>query len=107
MKLSVIVVNQNACKLLKQALNSLTGACKNIDFELFVVDNASTDGSLEMIENSFPKVRVIANTTNQGMAPKTANNQALRLSTGEYVFLVMCGYNLRQGFIGKDDYLYG
>jgi GT2 family glycosyltransferase len=93
MKLSIIVVNQNACKLLKQALNSLITACKSIDFELFVVDNASTDGSVEMIENNFPKARIIANTTDQGIAK--ANNQALRLSTGEYIFLVsadtICG----------------
>ena len=86
MKLSIIVVNQNACKLLKQALNSLISACKNIDFELFVVDNASTDGSVEMIENNFPQARLISNTTDQGIAK--ANNQALRLSTGEYIFLV-------------------
>jgi len=93
MKLSVIVVNQNACKLLKQALNSLIGAGKNIDFELFVVDNASTDGSVEMIENSFPQARLIANTTDLGIAK--ASNQALRLAAGEYVFLVnadtICG----------------
>ena len=93
MKLSIIVVNQSACKLLKQALNSLISACKNIDFELFVVDNASTDRSVEMIENDFPRVHLISNNTNQGIAK--ANNQALRMSSGEYVFLVsadtICG----------------
>ncbi len=93
MKLSIIVVNKNACKLLKQALNSLIDACKNIDFELFIVDNASTDGSPEMIKNDFPEAHLISNTTDQGIAK--ANNQALRLTAGEYVFLVsadtICG----------------
>jgi len=86
MKLSLIVVNHNACKPLKQALNSLINACKNIDYELFIVDNASTDRSLEMLENYFPEARVIANDTNQGVSK--ASNQALNLCTGEYVLLV-------------------
>jgi GT2 family glycosyltransferase len=86
MKLSVIIVNRNACVLLKQALNSLINSCKNIDYELLIVDNASTDKSLEMIANEFPMARVIANDTDQGIAK--ANNQALRLSAGEYVLLV-------------------
>jgi GT2 family glycosyltransferase len=86
MKLSLIVVNHNACRLLKQALNSLINACKSIDYELFIVDNASTDKSLEMLENYFPEARVIANDTDRGIAK--ASNQALELSTGEYVLLV-------------------
>ena len=86
MKLSLILVNHNACKPLKQALNSLINACKNVDYELFIVDNASTDRSLEMLENYFPEARVIANDTDQGVAK--ANNQALELCTGEYILLV-------------------
>jgi GT2 family glycosyltransferase len=86
MKLSVIIVNQNTCILLKQALTSLINACKNIDYELFIVDNASSDKSLEMIANGFPDAKVIANETNPGIAK--ANNQALQLCTGEYILLV-------------------
>jgi GT2 family glycosyltransferase len=86
MKLSVIVVNRNACALLKQALISLINACKDIDYELFIVDNASTDKSLEMLENNFPQAHLIANNTDNGIAK--ANNQALTLSTGEYILLV-------------------
>jgi GT2 family glycosyltransferase len=86
MKLSVVVVNQNSCLLLKQALNSIVNACKGIDYELFIVDNASTDHSLEMLENNFPQVQVIANNADPGIAK--ANNQALKLTTGEYVLLV-------------------
>lgn len=86
MRLSVIVVNRNNCRLLKQSLNSLLIACKSTDFELFVADNASTDESLEMIGHCFPQAYLIANETNAGIAK--ANNQALKNCTGEYVLLV-------------------
>jgi len=86
MKLSVLIVNRNACALLRQSLNSITNACKHIDYELFVVDNASTDKSLEMLEKEFPEARVISNNTDLGIAK--ANNQALILAGGEYVLLV-------------------
>ncbi len=86
MKLSVIVVNHNACALLRQCLNSVVDACKSIDYELFIVDNASADKSLEMLHNDFPEAKVIANKLNNGIAK--ANNQALTLTTGEYILLV-------------------
>jgi GT2 family glycosyltransferase len=86
MKLSVIIVNRNACALLKQAIGSLINACKNIDFEIFIVDNASADKSVEMIEQHFPTVHLIANETDLGISK--ANNQALKFATGEYVLLV-------------------
>ncbi|SHM14796.1 glycosyltransferase family 2 protein [Mucilaginibacter sp. OK098] len=86
MKLSVIVVNRNTCLLLKQALNSLIDACKGIDYELLIVDNASADHSLEMLANNFPDIKVIANDTDLGVAK--ANNQALKQCTGEYILLV-------------------
>jgi GT2 family glycosyltransferase len=86
MKLSVVVVNRNACILIKQALNSFIDACKSIDYELLIVDNASTDGSLEMLQNNFPQARLISNNTDQGIAK--ANNQALYQANGEYILLV-------------------
>ncbi len=86
MNLSIIVVNHNTRILLKQSINSLIEACKHIDYELIVVDNASTDHSLEMLANSFPKIKVIANSKDEGIAK--ANNQALQLCTGEYILLV-------------------
>ena len=86
MKLSVIIVSQNACKLLKQALNSVINSIKNIDYELLVVDNASTDGSAEMLVTEYPEVQLIANDTNLGITK--ASNQALRMATGEYILMV-------------------
>lgn len=86
MKLSVIVVNYNACNMLRLALNSLIRAAAGVNNEVFVVDNASTDKSLEMIANEFPEVKVIANTSNEGMA--SAYNQGINEATGEYILVV-------------------
>jgi GT2 family glycosyltransferase len=86
MKIAVVIVNHNSCKLLKQAINSLNIATKSIKHELIVVDNASTDKSLAMLAENFPAVRVISNETNVGMAK--AYNQALSVTTGEYILLV-------------------
>ncbi|HAL82648.1 MAG TPA: hypothetical protein DCO83_10755 [Mucilaginibacter sp.] len=99
MRLSVVVVNNNACLSLKQALNSLVNACKSIDYELIIIDNASTDGSVEMVENNFPKARIIANSTDQGVAK--SNNQALSLATGEYVLTVTADTICIKDTLGK------
>jgi len=86
MNLSVIVVNHNTRILLKQSINSLIDACKHIDYELIIVDNASSDHSLEMLSTNFPAVKVIANDHYEGIAK--ANNQAMQLCTGDYILLV-------------------
>lgn len=86
MKLSVIIVNHNACSLLKQALISLVNACKGIDYEILVVDNGSEDKSLEMLSMSFPEVIVITNDNDNGIAK--AGNQGIKLATGEYILMV-------------------
>jgi GT2 family glycosyltransferase len=86
MKLSVIIVNYNVCALLRQALTSITKACAGISHEIFVVDNASADHSVAMLESEFPQIHLIANTHNVGFSK--ANNQALALAKGEYVVLI-------------------
>jgi GT2 family glycosyltransferase len=86
MRLSVVIVNQNACIYLKQALSSIVNACKNIDYELFVIDNASTDMSPEMVRSDFPQARLIVNDTDLGIAK--ASNQGLSLAAGEYILVV-------------------
>jgi GT2 family glycosyltransferase len=86
MKLSVIIVNHNTCDMLRIALNSVIRAALGIDHEVFVVDNASADGSVAMLKSEYPDVRVIANTKNEGMAK--AYNQAIKTTTGEYVLMV-------------------
>lgn len=86
MKLSIVIVNYNVSCFLEQALTSVYKALRNVDGEVFVVDNNSVDNSLAMVAAKFPQVHVIANKENVGFAK--ANNQAIRISTGEYVLLL-------------------
>jgi GT2 family glycosyltransferase len=72
--------------MLRIALNSLVRAALGIEYEVFVIDNASTDKSVDMIKGEFPDIKVIANTYNAGMAK--AYNQGIKEATGEYVLVV-------------------
>lgn len=84
--LSIVIVNYNVCGFLEQCLLSLADAVKEIPHEIFVVDNASTDGSDTYIPRRFPQVKYIYNAENVGFA--RANNQAMALSSGRYVLLL-------------------
>jgi len=86
MKLSVVIVNYNVEYFLDQCLNSVRVAMKNIEGEVFVVDNDSIDGSNQMVQSKYPEVKLIANKKNVGFS--VANNQAIELSKGEYVLLL-------------------
>ncbi len=86
MKLSVIIVNYNVRAYLEQCLRTVFEALKDIDGDVFVVDNQSTDGSVEMVREKFPNVKLIANTDNVGFS--RANNQAIRESSADYVLLL-------------------
>ncbi len=86
MKLSVVIVNYNVAAFLEQALASAQKAMRNIDGEIFVVDNNSADNSVAMVRSKFPDVHLIENHDNVGFA--RANNQAIRISKGEYVLLL-------------------
>jgi GT2 family glycosyltransferase len=86
MKLSIVIVNYNVRYFLEQCLLSVNKAIKGISAEVFVVDNNSVDGSVEMLMERFPDVITIANKENVGFSK--ANNQAIRLSKGEFVLLL-------------------
>ena len=86
MKLSVILVNNSLCDLLRQNLNSLISAGNDIDYEVIIVDNASTDKSVEMLNEHFPQFHLITSAVNEGIAK--LYNQAIKLARGEYVLLV-------------------
>ena len=85
-KLSVILVNYNVKYFLEQALLAVARAMEGVSGEVIVVDNASSDGSVEFIRQRFPQVKLMANTENVGFS--RANNQAIRQATGEYVLLL-------------------
>lgn len=86
MKLSIVIVNYNVKYFLEQCLYSVRAAITGLDAEVWVVDNHSTDGSIEYLRPRFPEVNFIENQDNPGFAK--ANNQAIRMSSGEYVLLL-------------------
>ncbi len=86
MKLSIIIVNYNVKAFLQQALESILKSTRDIESEIFVVDNHSVDGSVELLQEQFPQVTLIVNADNLGFA--SANNQALAKARGEYVWLL-------------------
>lgn len=86
MQLSIIIVNYNVRHFLEQCLLSVNKATANISAEVFVVDNDSSDDSLEMVRAKFPNVHLIHNKENVGFSK--ANNQAIEISKGKYVLLL-------------------
>jgi len=85
-KLSVVIVNYNVKHFIEQCLYSVIKASKGLTSEIFVVDNNSVDGSVELIKEKFPQVKLIVNKSNKGFS--VANNQALKLINGDYVLLL-------------------
>ena len=86
MKLSVVIVNYNVQSYVEQCLRSVFVALKDIDAEVFVVDNHSKDGSVEYLKEKFPDIILIDSNHNLGFS--RANNIAIRQSRGEYVLLL-------------------
>jgi len=83
-KLSIIIVNYNAGKYLERCLESFkANPAEDVDTEVIVVDNCSTDGSADMTAEKFPWVKIIKNKENIGFA--AANNIGDRNSSGEYL----------------------
>ena len=62
--LSVVIVNYNVVNFLEQCLNSVLAASQHLQIEVFVVDNNSVDGSVTLVREKFPTVKLIANTEN-------------------------------------------
>jgi len=84
--LTISIVSWNVKDLLNACLKSIFENAKNISFEVYVSDNASSDGSVDMVKNLFPQVKVIANKTNLGYP--IANNQIIRKAEGRYIILL-------------------
>lgn len=86
MDISIIVVNWNTVDMLRDCLTSVVQNLDDLDAEVIVIDNASSDGSQEMVEREFQNVVLIKNKENVGFA--AANNQGFRIAKGEYVLLL-------------------
>jgi GT2 family glycosyltransferase len=85
-KISIVIVSYNVCRLLDECLQSVQRALESIEGEVFVVDNASVDKTVETLRPRYPWVHFIANDENLGFA--RANNCAIRRSDSDYVLLL-------------------
>lgn len=84
--LSIIIVNYNVKEFLQNLLQSIEKASANLSVETIIVDNASDDGSIEMLHKNFPQIKLIENKKNVGFG--SANNQALEIAKGKYILLL-------------------
>lgn len=96
---SVVIVSWNARDFLRECLESLYTRVALDPIEVFVIDNASTDGSPEFVEKSFPHARLIRNESNLGFS--RANNIGIRLCTGRYICLVNSDVTILDDCFGK------
>ncbi len=86
MDLSIVIVNYNVKEFLQNLLHSIEKASSNISKEIIIVDNASDDGSVELIREKFPEVKLIVNNKNLGFGK--ANNQALEIAKGKFILMI-------------------
>lgn len=95
---SIVIVNRNTRELLRECLASVRADRSVPDREVIVVDNGSTDGSVEMLQGEFTEVRTILNSENEGFAKP--NNDAMRIATGRYIFLLNSDARIEHGTLG-------
>lgn len=88
MDISIIIASFNTKEILRNCLNSVKTSVRSGGFthEIIVVDNASTDGSQEMVGREFPEIKLIISEKNEGFAK--ANNKGIKNSTGNYILLL-------------------
>ena len=86
MDVSIVVAAWNVRHLLEQCIRSVYEQTRGVEFEIIYIDNGSEDGSVDMVKEEFPDIRIIENKTNLGFIK--ASNQGIRLSSGRYVLLL-------------------
>lgn len=86
MDISIVIVNFNTKQLTIDAIHSVFTSNTSYTYEILLVDNNSSDGSIEAFRKEFPQITIIANNENVGFAK--ANNQAIRISKGRYILLL-------------------
>jgi len=84
--LSIIIVNYNGAAFLENCIQSIEKTCQGFDYEIIIVDNNSSDNSIEIIENQFDNISLIKSETNLGFA--AGNNIGVKNSKGDYILLL-------------------
>lgn len=99
LKLSIVVICWNDLRVIKDCLGSIYAETSDIEFEIIVSDNGSSDGSIEYIRHNFSQVKVLENGANLGFAG--GNNAGIRVARGEYVLILNPDTMIRQGALQK------
>jgi N-acetylglucosaminyl-diphospho-decaprenol L-rhamnosyltransferase len=86
MDLSIIILTMNESEKLKTCLESLQKDKAILSSEIVVIDNASNDGTIRMLESDYPEIKIIRNSKNRGVGP--ARNQGLKIAKGEYILML-------------------
>jgi GT2 family glycosyltransferase len=98
MDVSIVIVNFNTCRILDECIVSIKKET-TVDNEIIVVDNASVDGSCQMLCEKHPDVKLIENQENVGFAK--ANNQGFAIASGKYFFMLNSDTVVLDGAVGK------
>ncbi|HSW31555.1 MAG TPA: asparagine synthase (glutamine-hydrolyzing) [Longimicrobiales bacterium] len=98
-RLSIIIVNWNTRDITRDCLASVRKWMRAVPHEVILVDNASSDGSADMVRAEFPEVRLIANAENVGFG--RANNQGMRVARGDLFFLLNSDTLLVDDSVGR------
>jgi len=96
---SFIIVNRNTRELLGSCLDSISGVGSSLRTETIVVDNASTDGSVEDVRERHPGVKLQVNQTNERFA--RPNNDGMKIATGRYLFFLNSDARLQSGAVER------
>jgi len=98
MDVSIVIVSYNTCRILDECIASIKKET-TVDHEVIVVDNASVDGSCQMLREKYPEVKLIENPDNAGFAK--ANNQGFAIAVGKYFFMLNSDTVVLNGAIDK------
>ncbi len=85
-KISVVIVSYNVKYFLRQCIQSVLNTKVNAELEIIVVDNASSDGSADMVRKKFPQLICLSNNENLGFSK--ANNQGFKIATGDFILIL-------------------
>lgn len=99
MQLSIVILSYNTREILRNCLDSIAKSQVQLEYEVIVVDNASSDGSPDMIEADFAHVSLIRNRVNNLYSK--ANNQAIEIAKGDYILLLNSDCIVEAGNIEK------
>lgn len=97
--ISIVVISWNMRAMLADLLGSIVRHTKGVTYEVIVVDNCSADGTAEMVQTSFPEIRLIRNPVNRGVS--AARNQGFRVATGRYVLTLDADMILTENSVEK------